>query len=149
MVSTKTTSAVARMYVIAGSVLGFFVLWSVIAARPFPQEHVARQAPAVVARDPRLIRLEERERSFNVRSRRVRIRLDRQWATYRQQRAVRMREIDEVRRANAVASRSYSSSSVATSYRSYAPEQSSGGYAPQVRVIATPSAPPVTSTHSS
>ncbi len=146
--NTKTTSAVARMYVIAGSVLAFFILWSLVAARPFPQAPATRVRAEVVARDPRLERLEARERAFNTRSRRTRVRLDRQWATYRLQRAERMREIAEVRRANAIAaaSHSYVQRSAAPSYQ---PAPSNGGYVPQVRIVPVSSAPPVTSTHSS
>ena len=149
MMRSKTTDAVARMYVIAGTVLAFFILWSLVAAQPFPAAAAQRERSVVTAPDPRLAAI---ERAFNLRSAMVRARIDARWAAYRQARAVRLQQIALVRRANAAArasSGTYSGGSYGGSYGSSSGYQAPRTNTPQVRVIPTYSAPPVTSTRSS
>ena len=149
---SKTTDSVARMYVIAGTVLAFFILWSLVAAQPFPAAAAQRERSVVTAPDPRLAALQQRERAFNLRSAMVRARIDARWAAYRQARAVRLQQIALVRRANAAArasSGTYSGGSYGGSYGSSSGNQAPRTSTPQVRVIPTYSAPPVTSTRSS
>lgn len=149
---SKTTDAVARMYVIAGTVLAFFILWSLVAAQPFPAAAAQRERSTASAPDPRLASLEQRERAFNLRARAVRARTDATWAAYRQARIVRLKEIAAVRRSNAIAlasSARRSGGSYGGGYGSSSGYQAPRTSTPQVRVVPTYSAPPVTSTRSS
>jgi hypothetical protein len=63
-----------RLYAAALAVLLFFVLWAVLAARPWTSA-----APA----DPRLAALDRREAALRVEAAAVQARLDRQWSAYR------------------------------------------------------------------
>jgi uncharacterized membrane protein YgcG len=155
--AAPSTAALARMYVIAGTVLAFFILWSLVAARPFPTAREAKAQTVIERRDPRLVQLEQRERNFNARAQQERQKLDRRWAAYKVAQARRVRQIAAVRRANAAtlaAARTQSGGS-GGGYSSAYSGGGLGGYSgggssvPQVRVVTTPSPPPVTSTHSS
>jgi hypothetical protein len=69
------TSALGRLYVVAGSLLVFFVLWAGIAAHPW----------ASTAPDPRLAALDRREARIRRESAAAQALVAQRWATYRSQ----------------------------------------------------------------
>lgn len=75
------TSALGRVYVVAGSLLAFFVLWAGIAARPW--------AAAAPAPDPRVAALDRREARIRRDAAAAQAVVARRWATYRAQLAAR------------------------------------------------------------
>ena len=121
------TDHVARLHAGALALLVFFLVWAVVAARPWAQ-------PAET--DPRAAALDRREQRLARESRRVNRVVERRFATYRQRLARRQREI-----AAAAAS-----ASAAPSAGAVAAAAPAAAAPPPVAVTA---APPVTSTGSS
>jgi len=122
------TSHVARLYALAAGILVFFVAWAAVAAHPWA-------APSAAAQDPRLTALQLREQRVRAESLAVKRIVDRRWAVYRAQLALRKKEIAQLNAANAKA-RSLASAPVAVS----------GGSAPSVRIVTLP---PLTITRTS
>ena len=73
------TSALGRVYVVAGTALAFFVLWAGIAARPW----------AASASDPRVAALDRREARIRRDASAAEAAVARRWAAYRAQLAAR------------------------------------------------------------
>ncbi len=85
------TSHISRLYVAAVSILVFFVLWAVIAAKPWADAATRHTV------DPRLAALDRRQRRLEHEARLVRQTLDRRWHEYRSR--LRRREA-QIRRLN-------------------------------------------------
>jgi hypothetical protein len=139
------TSHALRLYVAAGTLLVFFVLWAVVAAKPWASTG-GHAAP-----DPRLVALSRRQRHLERETRIVRQQLDRRWHEYR--RRLRKREALihalEQRHAAQVA-RARAATNAAVTYSaaggSGAPAAQVVTSAPQVRIVTLP---PTTSSGSS
>jgi hypothetical protein len=125
------TDHVARLYAGALALLVFFVVWAVVAARPWADAGES---------DPRMTALESREQRLMRESRRVNKVVERRFATYRRRLARRRKEIAAAEAAAAAAVPAAS----AVSGVSAAPATPAAP--PPVAVTA---APPVTSTGSS
>lgn len=125
------TNHLARLYALVGAVLVFFVAWAAIAAHPWQK----RSASAV--QDPRLAALQLREQRVRADALAVKRVLEKRWAVYRAQLALRKQEIAAVKKANAKAA---SLASVQSS------SSSSYSAAPAVRVVTLP---PLTITRTS
>jgi hypothetical protein len=80
------TDHVARLYAGALALLVFFVVWAVVAARPWAEAGDT---------DPRMAALERREQRLMRESKRVNKVVQRRFATYRRRLARRKREIAE------------------------------------------------------
>jgi hypothetical protein len=126
------TSHVARLYSLAAAILVFFVAWAAIAAHPWNSHPTA-------VRDPRYAALKVREQRLRAESVAVKRILDRRWAAYRAQLALRRHEIARINAANARAR-------AASLVSAPAAVSGGGGYAPSVRVV---SLPPLTVTRTS
>jgi hypothetical protein len=129
------TSHTARLYALVGAVLVFFVAWAEIAAHPWRTQTAA-------VRDPRLAALQTREQRIRAEALAVKRVVDRRWAVYRAQLALRRREIAAVRAANAT-TRAASAASARTVASTAAPAPAA---APPVRVVTLP---PLTITRTS
>ena len=137
-----------RLYVGAVTMLVFFVLWAVIAAKPWAK------AATRPEKDPRLAALDRRQRRLEHEARLVKVALDRRWREYRarlQRREAQIRRLNR-RHAEEVAAAAQVASSYAATVGSY------GGSAaarvvtlpPQVKVVTLPPATaPSTSSGSS
>ena len=125
------TSHVARLYSLAAAILVFFVAWAAIAAHPW-------QTHKTAAQDPRYAALQLREQRLRAESLAVKRILDKRWAAYRAQLALRKHEIASINAANAKARTASLASAPAA--------VSGGGYAPSVRVVTLP---PLTITRTS
>jgi hypothetical protein len=90
------TNHVARLYALVAGMLVFFVAWAAIAAHPW-------QATSAATADPRLAALQLREQRLRAESLAVKRIVDRRWATYRAQLALRKREIASINASNAKA----------------------------------------------
>ena len=131
------TDHVARMYAGALALLVFFLVWAVVAARPWAEAGGS---------DPRMAALERREQKLMRESRRVNKVVQRRFATYRQRLARRRKEIAA---AEAAAAAAAVPAATATS-SSVAPTSSAPAAAPAAPPpVAVTAAPPVTSTGSS
>ena len=119
------TNHVARLYALVAAVLVFFVAWAAIAAHPW-------QTRAATS-DPRLPALQVREQRLRAESLAVKRIVDRRWAAYRTQLALRKREIASVRLQNAKT-------------RTAATALAAAPAAPSVRVVTLP---PLTITRTS
>src|SRR6478735_7001112 len=119
------TNHVARLYALVAAVLVFFVAWAAIAAHPWQ----TRDATS----DPRLAALQAREQRLRAESLAVKRIVDRRWAAYRAQLALRKQEIASVRSQNAKS-------------RAAAAALASAPAAPSVRVVTLP---PLTITRTS
>ena len=126
------TSHVARLYALAAAILVFFVAWAAIAAHPWQTHRAAAQ-------DPRFAALQLREQRLRAESLAVRQVLDKRWAAYRAQLALRKHEIASIDAANARARRTASLASAPAAVPT-------GGSAPSVRVVTLP---PLTITRTS
>lgn len=122
------TNHVARLYALVGAVLVFFIAWAAIAAHPW-------KARSATTQDPRLAALQLREQRVRADALAVKRVVEKRWAVYRAQLALRKRQIAAVKQANAKAA-------------SLASVQSSSSYsaAPAVRVVTLP---PLTITRTS
>lgn len=145
------SSHALRLYVFAVTLLVFFVLWAVIAARPWAS------AAGTHSRDQRLVALERRQRRLENEARVIRQRLDRRWREYRRRlhrREARIRMLER-RHAQQVAAARLAGASA--TYPSTGAVGSTGASAaqvvtlpPQVRVVTLPpAAAPATGSGSS
>lgn len=126
------TSHAARLYALVAAVLVFFVAWAAIAAHPWQTQQAVKQ-------DPRLVALQLREQRLRADARAVQRVLDRRWAAYRAQLAVRKRQIVAVKAAQArTQAAALASAAAASTPAAYS--------APPVRVVTLP---PVTITRTS
>jgi hypothetical protein len=123
------TNHVARLYALVAAVLVFFVAWAAIAAHPWS----TRTATA----DPRIAALQLREQRLRAESLAVKRIVDRRWAVYRAQLALRKQQIAAIRTRNAKARASLASASTAGSV---------SAAAPPVRIVTLP---PLTITRTS
>ncbi len=129
------TSHAARLYALVAAVLVFFVAWAAIAAHPWGTQKAATQ-------DPRLAALQQREKRIRAESLAVQRIVDRRWAAYRAQLALRRQDIAALKAAQAKASLA---SAQAASVPATAPAPAPAA-APSVRVVTLP---PVTITRTS
>ena len=113
------TSHVGRLYVLAATLLVFFLSWAVIASSPW------QAGSAAATQDPRLERLAAREAALTKEAARVQRIVDERWATYQTKLAGRKQQLADAKNQAQLASQA-------------AP--------PQVQVVQLP---PVTSTASS
>jgi hypothetical protein len=139
------TSHALRLYVASVTLLVFFVLWAVVAAKPWAS------TSGHAALDPRLVALNHRQRRLERETRAVKRELDRQWRDYR--RRLRKREalihhLEQRHAAQVAAARAAASAAAAASVTpvSGAPAAQVVAAPPQVRVV---SLPPATSSGSS
>jgi len=99
-------SHVLRLYVAAGTMLVFFVLWAVIATKPWADAATRHGV------DPRLAALDRRQRRLEREARLVKRTLDRRWREYRsrlRRREAHIRRLDQ-RHAREVAAAAQSAS---------------------------------------
>ena len=129
------TDHVARLYAGALALLVFFVVWAVVAARPWAEAGET---------DPRMAALERREQRLMRESKRVNKVVQRRFATYRRRLARRRKEIAAAEAAAAAAPTAPAISGAAPA--AAAPAAAAPAAPPPVAVTA---APPVTSTGSS
>jgi hypothetical protein len=139
------TSHALRLYVASVTLLVFFVLWAVVAAKPWASTS-GHAAP-----DPRLVALRRRQRHLERETRIVKLQVDRRWHEY--SRRLRRREslIHTLERRHAAqVAAATAAASAASAYRapsvSGTPAAQVVAPAPQVRVV---SLPPATSSGSS
>jgi hypothetical protein len=129
------TNHTVRLYALVGAVLVFFLSWAAIAAHPWRKQ-------AAAAQDPRLAALQAREQRLRAEALAVKRVVEKRWAVYRAQLALRRKEIASIQAANAKAR----SASLASA-RSYSASSGGGSYsAPAVRVVTLP---PLTITRTS
>jgi hypothetical protein len=140
------TSNVVRFYIAAVTMLVFFVLWAVIASKPWAS---AASRPGV---DPRLAALERRQRRLEHEAGLVKQTLDRRWHEYRAKLRRREAEIRRLNRrhAEAVAAAAQSASTYVSSSASTSSAARVVTLPPAVRVVTLPpAAAPSTSSGSS
>ena len=123
------TNHVVRLYAGALALLAFFLVWAVVAARPW--------APTGEA-DPRLAALERRELALKRETRQVNRTVKRRFAVYQRRLKRREERIAEVRAAAAAVAPSTAAAPAASAPAAAAPP-----------AVAVTPAPPVTSTGSS
>lgn len=139
------TSHALRLYVAAVTLLVFFVLWAVVAAKPWASTG-GKAAP-----DPRLVALNRRQRHLERETRIVRQQLDRRWREYRRrlhQREALIRKLERRHAAQVAAARA-AAANAAVTYPAAAAAGAPAAQvvaAPQVRVVTLP---PATSSGSS
>ena len=131
------TNHTARLYAHVGAVLVFFVAWATIAAHPWA-------AQATAGPDPRLAALQAREQRLRAEALAVKQVVDRRWAVYRAQLALRKQEIAAVQAANAKAR----SASLAAA-QTYSTPSSGGPAAPAAPSVRVVTLPPLTITRTS
>lgn len=140
------TSHALRLYVAAVTLLVFFVLWAVVAAKPWASTG-GHAAP-----DPRLVALNRRQRRLERETRVVRQQLDRRWREYRRRlhkREALIHKLEQRHAAQVAAARAAAANAAATypaAAASVAPAAQVVASAPQVRVVTLP---PATSSGSS
>jgi hypothetical protein len=139
------TSHALRLYVASVTVLLFFVLWAVVAARPWAG---TSGHPGL---DPRLVALNRRQRRLERETRAVKQELDRRWREYRRRlrkREVLIHKLERRHAAQVAAARAAANAAVTYSAAgvSGAPAAQVVPAAPQVRVVTLP---PATSSGSS
>jgi hypothetical protein len=139
-------SNVLRFYVAAVTMLVFFVLWAVIAAKPWAS---AATHPGA---DPRVAALERRQRRLDREARLVKQTLDRRWREYRarlRRREAEIRRLDR-RHAQAVAAAARAASSYVASSAPASAAARVVTLPPSVKVVTLPPATaPSTSSGSS
>ncbi len=151
-----------RLYVVTVALLVFFVLWAVIAARPWAK--AAASKPAI---DPRLVRLDRRQQHLKREAKAVNRLLERRWAAYhRRLRArealihrLKQRHVQEVAAARAAQAQvgavpvtyaaTPNAASAAQTGASAAPAARVVTLPPQVKVVNVPAPAAVTSSGSS
>jgi hypothetical protein len=131
------TDHVARLYAGALAILVFFLVWAVVAARPWAEAGET---------DPRLAALERREQRLAHASRRVNRVVQQRFAVYRRQLARRRKEIAAAEAAAAAAAPAAPAGPAGTAPAPAAAPAAPAAAPPPVAVTA---APPVTSTGSS
>jgi hypothetical protein len=139
------TSHALRLYVAAVTLLVFFVLWAVVAAKPWASTG-GHAAP-----DPRLVALNHRQRRLERETRAVKRELDRRWREYHRRLHRREALIHRLERRHAAqVAAAKAAPNAAVTYpatgASAAPAAQVVTSAPQVRVVTLP---PTTNTGSS
>jgi hypothetical protein len=130
-----------RLYVFSISLLLFFVLWAVIAARPW-----AARSGASRVLDP----LAARERHLKHEARVVEQTVRRRWAAYRRRLHAREAQIRALERRHAALLAAANAAAATTaSYSAAAPASRVVTLPPQVRVVTLPPAGPSTTSGSS
>jgi len=155
-----------RLYLATGTLLLFFVLWAVVAARPWAA------APVKAAPDPRLVALDRRRRRLAHEAALVKLEVDARWSVYARRLRVREAAVAAARRAHAgrlaearaaaarvaaaQAAQRSSAAAVAVTASAQAPASAPASSArvvtlpPQVRIVTLPpAAVPATSSTSS
>ena len=130
------TDHVARLYAGALALLVFFVVWAVVAAKPWAEAGET---------DPRMAAIERREQRLMGESKRVNKVVQRRFAKYQRRLARRKREIAEAEAAAAAAA----AVPAAPATSGLAPASSAPAAAAAPPPVAVTAAPPVTSTGSS
>lgn len=130
-------SPALRLYVLSVTLLVFFVLWAVIAAKPW----AASSGP-----DPRLAALAARERQIRHEARVVEKIVHRRWVAYRRRLRAREAQIHAREKRHAQQLAAAHAAAVSTVSYSAAPSSQVVTLAPQVSVVTLP---PVTSSGSS
>jgi hypothetical protein len=125
------TDHLARLYAGAAALLVFFVVWAVVAARPWAEAGET---------DPRMASLERREQKLMRETRRVNRVVERRFVVYRKRLARRRKEIAAAKAAAAAVTAAPATSGAA-------PVAAAPAAAPPP--VAVTAAPPVTSTGSS
>ena len=134
------SSHVLRLYVFSVTLFLFFVLWAVIAARPWTAVR-SGTSPALKA-------LDARERHLRHEARVVERTVRRKWAGYRRRLHAREAQIRMLERRHAAeVAAAHAATVAATAYS--APASRVVTLAPQVRVVTLPPAGPSTSSGSS
>jgi hypothetical protein len=133
-------SPVLRLYVLSITLLLFFVLWMVIAARPWT---AARSGVS-----PALKALDARERHLRHEARVVERTVRRRWAGYRRRLHAREAQIRTLERRHAAQMAAANAAAVSTASYSAAASRVVT-LAPQVRVVTLPPAGPSTTSGSS
>jgi hypothetical protein len=131
------TDHVARLYAGALALLVFFVVWAVVAAKPWAEAGET---------DPRMAALERREQKLMRESKQVNKVVQRRFARYQRRLARRKREIAE---AEAAAAAAAAAVPAAPASSGVAPASSAPAAAAAPPPVAVTAAPPVTSTGSS
>jgi hypothetical protein len=119
------TSHAGRLYVVAATLVAFFLAWAVVAAHPWT-------TTAKAARDPRLAALAQREQRLRSEARLVQKVLDRRFSEYRRRFAAYKQALAR-RRAELAAARRAAAS--APAYASAPAASAAGG---GVRVVTLP-----------
>jgi hypothetical protein len=140
-----------RLYVGGVTLIVFFVIWAVVAAKPWASTG-ARAAP-----DPRVVALERRQRQLAREARRVKRELDRRWHDYRVRlgkREARIRTLERAHAAQVAAAKAAAASSAAAYAASTAAAVTPGTRVvtlpPQVKIVTLPpSSSPATGSGSS
>ncbi|HLY86111.1 MAG TPA: hypothetical protein VKO84_06340 [Gaiellaceae bacterium] len=140
-----------RLYVAGVTLVVFFVIWAVVAARPWAS------TGARVAADPRVVALERKQRRLAREARLVKRELARRWRGYRvrlRAREARIRTVEQAHAAQVAAARAAAASSAAAYTTSAAAAAARGTRVvtlpPQVRIVTLPpSSSPATGSGSS
>ena len=143
---TELRSHALRLYVFSISLLLFFVLWAVIAARPWAAAH---SGASLGGASPALKALEARERHLRHEARVVERTVRRRWAGYRRRLHAREAQIRTLERRHAAQLAAAHAAAVSTAAYSAAPASRVVTLAPQVRVVTLPPTGPSTSSGSS
>ena len=130
-----------RLYVLSITLLLFFVLWTVIAARPWT---AARSSVS-----PALEALKARERHLRHEARVVESTVRRRWAGYRRRLHAREAQIRTLERRHAAQLAAANVATVSTAGYSTTPTSRVVTLTPQVRVVTLPPAGPSTTSGSS
>lgn len=133
-------SQALRLYVFSITLLLFFVLWAVIAAKPW--------AAARSGTDPALARLTARERQLRHEARVVQETVHRRWAEYRRRLRAREAAIKALERRHAAELAAAHTAATVASYPAAATSQVVT-LPPQVRIVTLPPAGASTSSGSS
>jgi hypothetical protein len=123
-----------RLYVASVTLLVFFVLWAVIAAKPWASAS-SRSAP-----DPRLVALERRQHRLQRQARQVKQTLDRRWHAYRARLRARQAQIRELERRHAqeVAAAAAAAAAAGSTPTYSSTSAAAAGAAPATRVVTLP-----------
>jgi hypothetical protein len=123
-----------RLYVSSITLLVFFVLWAVIAARPWAS------TSSKSARDPRLVALDRRQRRLEHEARLVKRTLDRRWHAYQRRLKARQAQIGRLRQRHAqeVAAATAAAAAAGGSPAAYSAAPAAAATTPATRVVTLP-----------
>lgn len=127
-------SAALRLYVVAVTLLLFFVVWAVVAARPWA---------ARAAANPALAALDRRERQLRHEAHVVSATVQRRWAGYRRRlrvREARIRVLEQQHARQVAAAASAAASSAAVAYSAPVAGSQVVTLPPRVQVVTLPPA---------
>lgn len=136
------TSHALRLYVASVTLLVFFVIWAVVAARPWAS--AGKPAP-----DPRLVALNRRQRRLERETKAVKQEVDRRWREYRvrlRKREALIHRLERRHAAQVAAAKAAGAAAQASASISSAPAAQVVNLPPAVRVVTLP---PATSSGSS